>query len=163
MHDVIALLIIDVDGVLTDGSLPFDRGGNTHKSFHVRDGSALRRWIDAGGKVALLSGRSAPAVSARAAELGIDAVVQGAGDKRAPYETLKQRFGVADSAICYVGDDAADLAPMSRAGLSVAVGDALPAVKRAAMWVTRAAGGRGAVAEVIDRLLRSRAGAGALA
>jgi len=150
----ISLLILDVDGVLTDGSLPFDRDGNSVKAFFVRDGSALKLWRDAGGRVALLSGRESPAVATRARELGIEAVVQGAAHKLAAYESLKQRFGVEDSALCYVGDDWPDLQPMARCGLPVAVADATPTVKRAAKLVTNRPAGRGAVAEVVERLLR---------
>ncbi len=150
----ISLLILDVDGVLTDGSLPFDRDGNTVKAFFVRDGSALKMWREAGGKVALLTGRESPAVATRARELGIEAVVQGAADKLAGYESLKKRFNVDDAAVCYVGDDWPDLVPMSRCGLPVAVADATPTVKRAAKLITNRPAGRGAAAEVVERLLR---------
>jgi len=150
----ISLLILDVDGVLTDGSLPFDREGNAVKSFFVRDGSAIKMWRDAGGKVALLSGRDSPAVAARARDLGIEAVVQGAPEKLAAYESLCRRFGVTDTAVCYAGDDLPDLPPMQRCGLPIAVADAAPAVKRIAAYVTNRAGGRGAVAEIVERLLR---------
>lgn len=151
----ISLLILDVDGVLTDGSLPFDRDGNNVKAFFVRDGSALKMWRDVGGRVALLTGRESPAVATRARELGIEAVVQGAADKLAGYESLKERFNVDDAEICYVGDDWPDLAPMSLCGLPVSVADATPTVKRAAKLVTNHPAGRGAVAEVVERLLRS--------
>ncbi len=151
----ISLLILDVDGVLTDGTLPFEGGGNVTKVFHVRDGSALKRWHEAGGRTALLSGRQSPATAARAAELGIDAVIQSAGDKLPAFDDICRRFGATDGECCYVGDDLADLGPMRRAGLSIAVADAASSVKRAATFVTRSNGGRGAVAEVIEMLLRT--------
>jgi 3-deoxy-D-manno-octulosonate 8-phosphate phosphatase (KDO 8-P phosphatase) len=152
---LVSLLILDVDGVLTDGSLPFGEVGTAAKTFFVGDGSAIKMWRDAGGRAALLSGRESPAVAARARELGIDAVIQGASDKLAAYESLCGKLGVADAAVCYVGDDLPDLPPMRRCGLPVAVANAHPAVKRVAAYVTRRSGGRGAAAEVVERLLRA--------
>jgi 3-deoxy-D-manno-octulosonate 8-phosphate phosphatase (KDO 8-P phosphatase) len=154
MNATVSLLILDVDGVLTDGRLAFDAQGQTVKTFHVRDGGALRLWKQAGGRTALLSSRASPAVARRAEELGIDAVVQGANDKLSAYDSLCRRFGVGDAEVCYVGDDLVDLAVMRRCGLPIAVADAAAAVKRQADFVTRRGGGRGAVAEVVERLLR---------
>lgn len=151
----VRLLILDVDGVLTDGSLPYGAAGSETKQFHVRDGGAIRLWRELGGTVAFLSGRSSEAVSVRAKELRVETVVQGAVDKLPPFLDLCRRFQVDASDVCYVGDDWADMAPMRRSGWPVAVADALPAVKRIARYVTRAPGGRGAIAEVVERLLRA--------
>ncbi|MCK6455118.1 MAG: HAD-IIIA family hydrolase [Phycisphaerae bacterium] len=154
MAATITLLILDVDGVLTDGTLPFDGDGQTTKTFHVRDGAALRAWRDQGGRIALLSARASDAVRRRAAELGIGAVVQGATDKLAAYDELRRQFDVGDEAVCYVGDDWADASVMKRCGLPIAVADAASAIKRIAQVVTRRPGGRGAVADAVECALR---------
>ncbi|MFO0973550.1 MAG: HAD hydrolase family protein [Phycisphaerae bacterium] len=158
MRQPISLIILDVDGVLTDGALPLASGGEAFKAFCVRDGSAIQRWRAAGGRVAILSGRTSAAVRARAAELGIDAVVEGAADKRAALAELWRRLGEPPGATCYLGDDLPDADAMSRCGLSFAVADAHATVKRIATGVTRLGGGRGAVGEVIDNLMRRGVG-----
>lgn len=157
MSATISLLLLDVDGVLTDGSLPFVGAETAGKVFHVRDGSALKLWQRQGGRVAILSGRDSPMVAARARELGIEDVVQGASDKGAAYDALSRRLGIHDAEVCFVGDDLPDLPVLRRVGLPVAVADAASPVKRVATFVTRAPGGRGAAAEVVEYLLR-RAG-----
>lgn len=148
------LLILDVDGVLTGGDLPYDAGGNSFKSFHVQDGGAVRLWQNAGGLVAVISGRLSPAVEARARELGIEHVVQGVTDKQPAYETFLQRAGVTDPETSVVGDDLLDIPLMRRCGYSIAVANALPLVKRSARYVTRRRGGQGAIAEAVERLMR---------
>lgn len=155
----IRLIILDVDGVLTGGELPYGVEGCTEKTFHVQDGGAIRRWHDAGGVTAIISGRHSPAVSRRAEELGICLLAEGVSDKLPAYEDFMRRTGMRDEDICYVGDDLLDLPPMRRCGLPVAVANALPQVKRAAALVTRRRGGEGAVAEVVSRLLRLHHGA----
>ncbi len=152
----IELLILDVDGVLTDGRLTLADTGEPAKAFYVRDGMAIKNWQRSGGKVAILSGRSETSVARRAAELGIELVHTGAGDKRAGYDAILAETGCDDAAASYVGDDLPDLVPMARCGFPVAVRNAAPAVKQAAMYVTRHGGGEGAVAEVIELLLRKR-------
>ncbi|MEK6644804.1 MAG: HAD hydrolase family protein [Planctomycetota bacterium] len=150
----ITLLILDVDGVLTDGGLPYSADGNEIKHFHVQDGGAIRLWQRMGGVVALLSGRTSPAVVARARDLGISLVLQGVADKLPAYEELCRKAGVTDARVCVMGDDLLDLPPMQRSGYSIAPSNALPVVKRVATYVTRRCGGAGAVAEAVERLLR---------
>jgi 3-deoxy-D-manno-octulosonate 8-phosphate phosphatase (KDO 8-P phosphatase) len=149
----IELLVLDVDGVLTDGGIIHGAGGEW-KQFHVRDGSGLRVWQEAGKQVALLSGRTSQAVQVRAAELGITTVVQGAGDKGTVLERLLAEMGYRPEQAACVGDDTADVALFRRCGLAVAVADACPEALAAAHHVTGRPGGQGAVREVIERVLR---------
>ncbi len=150
----IKLLILDVDGVLTDGRLCFSGDGEPTRRFHVRDGHAIKLWSRGGGKTALLSGRSGGEIVRRAKELGIEQVKLGVADKLAAYEAILAALGCVDAAVAYVGDDYPDLGPMQRCAWPVAVADAVAAVKRAAQYVTRRAGGCGAVAEAIELILR---------
>ncbi|MFH1419772.1 MAG: HAD hydrolase family protein [Planctomycetota bacterium] len=150
----IKLLILDVDGVMTTGALPYDRGGNEVKTFWVQDGSAIRLWTSGGGTVAVISGRESPAVSARAKDLGIASVTQGVADKVPAYEALCREHSVSDAETGVVGDDYLDLALMRRSAYPIAVANAVASVKRAARYVTQRRGGEGAVAEAIERLLR---------
>jgi 3-deoxy-D-manno-octulosonate 8-phosphate phosphatase (KDO 8-P phosphatase) len=150
----IKLLILDVDGVLTDGRLPYDLEGGERKTFFVQDGGAVRLWLSFGGTAAVISGRKSPVVEARCKELEIERVVQGVSEKMSAYETIRDEAMVTDDAIAYVGDDLLDIAPMQRCGYPIAVANALPAVKRVARHVTRRRGGEGAVAEAVERILR---------
>jgi 3-deoxy-D-manno-octulosonate 8-phosphate phosphatase (KDO 8-P phosphatase) len=150
----VELLVLDVDGVLTAGGIVHGTGEMELKEFHVRDGSGLKAWSACGKRTGLITGRRSTAVEIRAAELGIHLVVQGAGDKLEAFHDVLTRAGVAPQATCCIGDDLPDLAPLSLCGLAVAVGDACPEVRTAAHYVTRAAGGRGAVREVIELILR---------
>ena len=152
----IEVLILDVDGVLTDGRLITGPEGELTKRFHVQDGCAVKLWQRCGGKAAVLSGRDGEALRRRTAELGIECVRTGESDKLKGYEAILSACGCDDSAVCYVGDDLPDLGPMLRAGFPVAVADAVPAVKRVSAYVTRRAGGCGAVAEVVELLLRKQ-------
>jgi 3-deoxy-D-manno-octulosonate 8-phosphate phosphatase (KDO 8-P phosphatase) len=157
------LLILDVDGVLTDGRLWATTEGSssgspefTVKAFHVQDGAAVKQWHVAGGETALISGRSSPAVKSRAAELGIRWCVTGVGDKlQSLDEILRSANATGDHAIV-VGDDVPDVGLLKRAGFAVAVYNAVPAAKRAAMYVTRRRGGEGAVAEIVELVLRKQ-------
>jgi 3-deoxy-D-manno-octulosonate 8-phosphate phosphatase (KDO 8-P phosphatase) len=152
----IRLLVLDVDGVLTDGRLYFGANGEELKAFDVRDGAGLVAIQRAGVSVAIVSGRSSPAVERRAAELGIRLVRQGATDKAHELETLATRLGAARDEIACVCDDTPDLGVMRRCALAIAVADAHGEVIEAADWVTTRKGGRGAVREVCDLLLRAR-------
>jgi 3-deoxy-D-manno-octulosonate 8-phosphate phosphatase (KDO 8-P phosphatase) len=152
----IRLLVLDVDGVLTDGRLYFGARGEALKVFHVRDGYGLRAVLAAGIKVAVISGRRSAAVSARTRELGIRHLIQGATDKLRAFERLRRRLQVPASACACIGDDLPDVALFAAAGLAFAVRDAHPLARRAAHQVTRLAGGRGAVREVCDQLLAAR-------
>jgi YrbI family 3-deoxy-D-manno-octulosonate 8-phosphate phosphatase len=150
----IRLLLLDVDGVLTDGSLWFDDEGREWKRFHVRDGQGLRLWREAGGRVALVSSRRSPAVDRRAAELRLDGVFQGVDAKLDVVRQLSVDWNCPLDEIAYLGDDLVDLPPIRAVGLGAAVADAVPEVRAAAHYVTTAAGGSGAVRELIELLLR---------
>ena len=150
----IELLLLDVDGVLTDGSINYTDDGVELKRFHVRDGSALKLWGLAGKKSAIISGRSSKAVEVRAMELGIGPVFQGAADKRSAFARVLAETGVRAEQVCCIGDDVPDLPLLTRCGLAATVADACPEVRAAAHYVARAAGGHGAVREVIELLLR---------
>jgi 3-deoxy-D-manno-octulosonate 8-phosphate phosphatase (KDO 8-P phosphatase) len=150
----VELLVVDVDGVLTDGRIIHGSGGLELKEFHVRDGSGLKVWHGCGKRTGLVTGRRSTAVDVRAAELGIGLVVQGAADKLAALDDLLARAGVGPEAVCCVGDDLPDVPLLARCGLAVAVADACPEARAAAHYVTQAAGGRGAGREVIELILR---------
>jgi 3-deoxy-D-manno-octulosonate 8-phosphate phosphatase (KDO 8-P phosphatase) len=150
----IELLVLDVDGVLTDGAIVYGTGGLEVKAFHVRDGSGLKLWHRAGKRTALLTGRRSPVVDVRAEELGVGLVLQGVGEKLPALAQVLEGAGVLPAAACFVGDDLPDLAPLRACGLAVAVADACAEVRAAAHYVTRAPGGRGAVREVIELVLR---------
>jgi 3-deoxy-D-manno-octulosonate 8-phosphate phosphatase (KDO 8-P phosphatase) len=150
----IELLLVDVDGVLTDGVIAIDDHGVETKHFHVRDGSAIALWRRAGKRAAILSGRSAPLVDRRAAELGIEPVIQGASDKGPPFRALIGQLGIEPRQVCYVGDDLADLPVLAAVGLAACPADASPEVLRSAHLVAAAPGGRGAVREVVEAILR---------
>ena len=149
----VRLLVLDVDGVLTDGGIVYGTGGLEVKNFHVRDGSGLKLWKLAGRRSALITGRSSPIVDGRAAELGVDFVFQGSAEKLPAYRRLLDETALPPSAVCYVGDDVPDLPILRDCGLAVAVADGCREARAAAHYVTRAAGGRGAVREVIELIL----------
>ena len=159
----VRMLVLDVDGVLTAGGIVYGTGGLEVKRFHVRDGSGIKLWRLAGRRCALITGRSSPVVDARAAELAIDFVFQGASDKLPAYRRLLEEAAVEPSAICYVGDDVQDLPPLRNCGLAVSVADGCREARAAAHYVTRAAGGRGAVREVVELVLRCQGEWGRLA
>ncbi len=150
----IRLLILDVDGVLTDGRLTTTVNGEAGKTFHVHDGCAIKLWLRSGGMAAVLSGRRSAEVARRAAELGIEWVRMGVTDKLEAYEAILAAAGCDDCEVAYFGDDLPDLPPMSRCGFPAAVANAVPTVKRTAEYVTRRQGGSGAVAELVELLLR---------
>jgi len=152
---VIKLIVLDVDGVLTDGSLIVGDSGEEFKVFNVRDGLGISLAISAGITVALLSGRYSQALARRAKDLRVEEVYQGVADKMAVYESLLKKHSLRDEEVCYVGDDVTDIPPLKRAGLSYAAGDAVEEVKEAAAYTTENPGGKGAVREVIDSILKS--------
>ncbi len=152
----IRLLVLDVDGVLTDGRLFISAAGEELKVFHVRDGAGLVAIQRAGITVAIISGRDSPAVTRRAAELGIRHVHQGVADKGALLDRLLVELGIAAEEAACVGDDTPDAPLLRRAGLAIGVADAHPALLAAAHWVTTSNGGQGAVREVCDLLLSAR-------
>ncbi len=152
----IHLLLLDVDGVLTDGSLYFDAKGETFKVFHVRDGHGIKLAQRAGIEVALLSGRRSDAAYHRAKELGISRFHEGVRDKVAVLEEIMAALGIEAGQVAAVGDDLVDLPHMARVGLAVAVADAVPEVLAAAHWITANPGGRGAVREVCDLIIKAQ-------
>src|SRR5262245_5322645 len=152
----IELLVLDVDGVLTNGGVIYAGEEIEIKAFHVRDGSALKWWRASGRRVAAISGRSAAAVTRRAAELGISPLVQGADDKLAALRVLLAGPGLRADQVCAIGDDLPDLPLLRNVGLGVAVANAAPEVREDAHLVTRASGGDGAVREVVETLLRAQ-------
>jgi len=149
----IRAIVLDVDGVLTDGRLYFAESGEALKVFSVHDGTAIKAWRRHGGRVAFLSGRSSPIVERRAEELGVDRVIQGQDEKLEPFRQLVESWSLDPEQVCYVGDDSADVPPMRASGFAVAVANAVPEVKQHARYVTTARGGAGAVREVVDYLL----------
>jgi len=156
----IKLLLMDVDGVLTDGRIyyvPNPRGGVYEtKTFHARDGLGIRFAINAGLKTGILSGRSSPVVEYRAKELGIQFIQQRALEKVEPYEKILSAAGVKDDEVCYMGDDVVDLPILMRAGLAVGVADGHPLVRRHIHYCTRAPGGLGAVREIVELILAAQ-------
>jgi YrbI family 3-deoxy-D-manno-octulosonate 8-phosphate phosphatase len=146
-------LIMDVDGVLTDGGLYYTEQGDELKRFDVRDGQGLVLLRQAGILTAIVTGKRTTLVARRADELGIAEVHQGVTDKAATVSALLARHAVAPAAACYVGDDINDLPALRIVGIAVAVADAVPIVRRAAHHVTRASGGHGAIREVCDLIL----------
>ena len=156
----IRLLVLDVDGVLTDGRLHYGPEGERDKVFHVRDGYGIRAVAAAGITVAVISGRDTPAVARRCAELGIREVQQGVADKAAALAGLLARLQLTPRDCACMGDDTPDVPIMRQVGLAIAVADAHADARRAAHRRTRLAGGAGAVREVCDLLLAARARAG---
>ena len=152
----IRLLVLDVDGVLTDGVLVYGSSGEETKRFHVRDGLAMQVARRAGIEIAILSGRASAAVTRRMSELGIVEVHQGITDKAEEFRALLARLAIAAHEAAVMGDDLPDVPMMKMAGLALAPSDATPETKRAAAWVSRATGGHGAVREAVEMLLRSR-------
>lgn len=152
----VELLLLDVDGVLTDGSILYADDGAELKRFHVRDGSGLKLWRLAGKRAAIVSGRKSVAVDRRAAELGLAPVLQGRDDKLAAFAEVLAATGLSAEQVCAVGDDLPDLPVLRRAGVAVAVADACPEVRAAADYVTMVPGGRGAVRDAIEWLLKLR-------
>lgn len=152
----IRLLVLDVDGVLTDGRLYFNAEGETMKAFHVRDGAGIVQVRKAGIQVAIISGRASTAVNKRMAELGVLHVGQGIHDKQAALRELLQELQISADALACVGDDTPDLPMLQMAHLAVAVADAHPTVRAAAHYVTQTPGGLGAVREVCDLILQAQ-------
>jgi len=154
--NTVKLLILDVDGVLTDGRIVMGPGGESTKAFHVQDGCAIKLWQASGGEVAIISGRGGETIRRRAEELGIERIHMGVERKASAFETVLADSGTNETEVAYMGDDLPDLELMHRCGFPVAVANAVPAVKRVAAYVTRRPGGGGAVGEVVELLLRKQ-------
>jgi 3-deoxy-D-manno-octulosonate 8-phosphate phosphatase (KDO 8-P phosphatase) len=153
---LIKLVILDVDGVLTDGRLYFDKAGEAFKVFHVRDGHGIKMLQHVGIEVAFLSGRRSDAAYHRARELGINRFHEGLRDKAPVLTQIRADLNLAPEEVATVGDELVDLPLFQRVGLAVAVADAVPEVRDAAHWVTSNPGGQGAVREVCDLILKAQ-------
>lgn len=156
----IKLLLLDCDGVLTDGGLYYTFDGKHvlegAKVFHIHDGQGLKLAREAGLKVGIISGRISPSLIARAKDLRIDYLRQGVDDKLPVYEQIKTAEGLADEEIAYAGDDLPDLPLMRRVGLAIAVANAVEEIRESAHFVTNKAGGHGAAREVVELLLKAQ-------
>lgn len=150
----IKLLLLDVDGVLTDGGIYLDNRGVESKRFDVRDGQGITLLQRAGIRAGIITGRSSDVVRHRARELGVEIVYQGVADKASAYEEIKQLTGLKDEEIAYMGDDIGDIPVLRRAGLAITVRESWLG-KSHVDYVTRASGGHGAVREVADLVLRA--------
>jgi 3-deoxy-D-manno-octulosonate 8-phosphate phosphatase (KDO 8-P phosphatase) len=152
----IKLLLLDVDGVLTDGRIFLDNKGNELKTFHVRDGHGIKLAQRAGISVGIITGRKSEVVNIRARELAIEEIHQGVHVKISVYESLLVKYGLRDEDVAYMGDDIVDLDILKRAGIAVTVADSDPSVRPHVDLITRAEGGRGAVREFINLILKAR-------
>ena len=152
----IRLLVMDVDGVLTDGRMILSERGDELKGFHTHDGVAVALAKRGGIKTAMITGETSPIAKARGAKLGVDSVVLGARRKGETVEALCAEHGLPADAVAYIGDDLLDVPAMQRAGLAVAVAGATAPVKAVAHVVTRAGGGHGAVRECVELILRAQ-------
>ena len=150
------LLLFDVDGVLTDGTILVHGDGSESKQFNIKDGAAMVWAQRAGLRIGLLSARTADATAIRAAQLGLSVVVQGSANKLAGYQQILADQGLSDAEVGYMGDDLQDLPVLRRAGFSAAPADAAAEVRAAVAWVSASGGGRGAVRECIEHVLRTQ-------
>jgi 3-deoxy-D-manno-octulosonate 8-phosphate phosphatase (KDO 8-P phosphatase) len=149
----IRMLVLDVDGVLTDGKLYFDHSGNEMKAFNTRDGMGMKALQQCGIEVAVITGRKSEAVAHRMSQLDIQHIYQGREDKLSAFLHLLEVTGLEAQQICFAGDDWIDLPVLSRAGLAVSVADAEDRVKEQAHWITSRNGGDGAVREICNLIL----------
>ena len=152
----IQLLVLDVDGVLTDGKIILSNDGNESKHFNVKDGLGIKLVQKIGIKVAIITGKSSEIVATRFSKLGIKEILQGQENKLAAFKQLQQKYQLNHSEIGYIGDDLPDIAVMKKSGFSAAPQDAIAIVKNTADYVCKNSGGQGAVREICDLLLSTR-------
>ena len=152
----VRVVAFDVDGVLTDGALYYTDAGEEMKAFNVHDGHGMKMLMDSGLALAIITSRSSRGVTARARNLGIDLLFQGATDKLAAFQELLGRCGAGAGACAYTGDDVVDLPVLKRCGLALSVPGAPPLVRRHAHYVTRARGGHGAAREICELILQAQ-------
>jgi 3-deoxy-D-manno-octulosonate 8-phosphate phosphatase (KDO 8-P phosphatase) len=152
----IRLLVFDVDGVLTDGSLYIGDDGQEYKAFHSRDGHGIKMLLGHGIEIAVITGRTSRVVEHRMKNLGITHVYQGKLEKLPAFEELMRKLGISEDQTAYVGDDVVDLPVMRRVGLAIAVQDAHPLVRRHSHWQTPSPGGRGAARDVCELIMEAR-------
>lgn len=151
----IKMLIMDVDGVLTDGGIIVHGDGSESKRFNVQDGHGIKLWQRVGFGAAIISGRTSGATEIRGRELGIEHVIQGCKDKLPAFESLLLEVSLSAEEVAYIGDDVGDMGVVKRAGFGVAVANAVSELKSVADYVTKTCGGSGAVREVIEYILKS--------
>jgi 3-deoxy-D-manno-octulosonate 8-phosphate phosphatase (KDO 8-P phosphatase) len=152
----IRLVVFDVDGVLTDGSLYIGDDGQEYKAFHSRDGHGIKMLLRQGVEIAIITGRTSRVVEHRMKNLGITHVYQGKLEKLPAFHELLEKLGVAGEQTAYVGDDVVDLPVMRRVGLAIAVQDAHPLVRQHSHWQTPSPGGRGAARDVCELIMEAR-------
>jgi 3-deoxy-D-manno-octulosonate 8-phosphate phosphatase (KDO 8-P phosphatase) len=152
----VTLLCLDVDGVLTDGSILIDASGEEIKRFHVRDGLAIKAWQKQGNHVAVITGRGCEALRHRMAELGVEIVLEHVSDKGESIQQVQHQLSISAAHTAFMGDDLADLPAFEHCGYSMAPSDADAAVRARATWVSGRPGGKAAVREAIEHLLRAR-------
>lgn len=152
----IKLLLVDCDGVLTDGRIWLFENGEEQKGFHTRDGLGLELWHRAGLRSGIISGRTSSAVEKRARGLGMSFIVQGCEDKRKAFADTLDHAGVTNAEVAFIGDDLNDIPLMMQSGLAIAVADAATEARERAHYVTKLIGGQGAVREVIELILKSQ-------
>ena len=153
---LIELLIVDIDGVLTDGGLQFDNNGEEYKTFNSLDGHGIRMLLECGLEVAVITGRESAIVKHRMGDLGVKRLFQGYRDKRPAFAQLLKDTGFDAQKVAYIGDDLPDLAVMTQVGFAIAVQNAHSFVKQHCDWVTSATGGKGAVREATDFILQAK-------
>jgi 3-deoxy-D-manno-octulosonate 8-phosphate phosphatase (KDO 8-P phosphatase) len=152
----VQLILSDVDGVLTDGSITFDNQGIETKTFHVRDGLGIKLWQRSGHKFGIITARSSHIVKVRMTELGVEIIRQGSDSKLTVGTQLMDELGLKPEQVCFVGDDLSDLNLMSRVGLAVTVADGTAELKSAAHFTTKSEGGKGAIRELIETILKTQ-------
>ena len=152
----IKLILSDVDGVLTDGSITYNNQGIETKTFHVRDGMGINLWQRAGHQFGIITARSSHIVKLRASELGVEIVRQGSSDKLAVATQVLSELELNISEVCYVGDDLTDISLLSHVGLAASVSDGAVDVRNQAHIVTKSAGGKGAIRELIETIVKSQ-------
>ncbi len=152
----IKLVILDVDGVMSDGRIVIDDNGVQSRNFDIKDGMGVVALKMLGVEVAIITSKRSGAVRHRAQELKIERFYEGIKKKTEAYAEILEDMGICDEEVCYVGDDLVDLSMMNRVGLPIAVGDAIPEVKEAAAYITEARGGYGAVREVAEMILKTQ-------
>ena len=152
----IELILSDVDGVMTDGGITYDNQGIETKKFHVRDGMGIKLWQKTGHRFGVITARSSHIVKLRMDELGVDYIRQGTEQKLAAAQQIISELELKPENVCYIGDDLTDAALMKSVGMSASVADAAEDVKKIADYVTKSAGGTGAIRELIEMILKSQ-------
>ncbi len=152
----VRMLLLDVDGVLTDGKLLYNGDGIELKAFDVKDGYGLVRLREAGIRVGIITAKSSDIVGRRARDLGIDTLYQEVDDKLTAYSEIKKINGLRDREIAYIGDDVPDLGVLGQVGVPIAVCDAVEAVRQRAVYITKRPGGSGAVREVAELIMQAK-------